>query len=115
MQVLEHDENRSRRCGLEESKPEIIQETDILDLRCRRVQKLLHPVGVRPVPVIVDSRQKDPNRGHRRCQGDLGPDVQALPPRGRKTELSRARSTSATNVVLPIPASPATNTTCGCP
>ena len=42
---------------------------------------------MRPVFDIVDARQKDPNRGHRRCQGDLGLDVQALPPHGRKTEL----------------------------
>ena len=39
---------------------------------------------------IVDPRQKDPNRGHRRCEGDPGLDVQALSPRGRKSELSGA-------------------------
>ena len=90
MEVLEHDENRSRRCRFEESKPEIVQETEVLDLRCRRVQKLLHPAGMRLVFDIVDPRQKDPNRGHRGCQRDLGLDVQALSPSGRKTKLSGA-------------------------
>ena len=88
MEVLEHDENRSRRCRFEESKPEIVQETEVLDLRCRRVQQLLHPAGMRLVFDIVDPRQKDPNRGHRGCQRDPGLDVQALSPSGRKTKLS---------------------------
>jgi hypothetical protein len=75
MEVLEHDEDWSCGCRLEKSKSKIIEQTEWFDRCSLRVQKMLHPAGVRPAVHTVDPRKENPNRSHCGRQRHLGLNV----------------------------------------